>query len=221
MSTPPPIPRAKVPLNPDADMHIIIQGKRRTMASNREVLAGAQTARGDAGPEGPQGPKGDIGVAGPAGPAGAKGETGPQGPKGATGSAGVAGPAGQKGDAGAQGLQGLKGDAGPIGPQGVKGDTGAAGATGPAGTPRRVETYTGTSNASSVGTVTFNPAFATPPTVIPQQTWVGGQMVSPGVTSVTATGCTLAVMRSRATLLLTTGPFESAPNTAFSVVVIG
>ncbi len=164
---------------------------------------------------GPAGDKGSTGAKGDAGAAGAAGATGPAGPAGATG------PKGDTGAAGAAGATGAKGDTGATGAVGPTGAAGPTGATGPAGTPRRVETYSGTSNGSGVGTVTFSPAFAAVPTILPQQTWVGGQMVSPGVTAVTTTGCTLAVMRSKAALLLTAGPFEVAPSTAFSLVAIG
>ena len=51
--------------------------------------------------------------------------------------------------------------------------------------------------------------------------WVGDQEVGGGITATTTTGCTAAVKRSRGALLLTTGPFEPAPNTALTVVAIG
>lgn len=203
MAMPPKLPPATLPLNQDNDLHIVIQAGRRTTATNRQVLAGAQTIKGDTGPAGP---------AGPAGAPGAKGDTGATGPAGPTGPTGVQGPKGDTGAVGATGAQGPKGDTGAAG---------AIGATGPAGAPKRVETYTATSNASGVGTVTFSPAFTSPPTIIERQTWVGGQMVSPAATTVTTTTCTLTVMRSKATLLLTAGPFEVAPSTPFTIVAIG
>lgn len=189
-----------------------------TGAKGNTGAAGAAGATGATGPAGPAGPKGDTGATGATG---ATGSAGPAGPTGATGAKGDTGATGAVGPAGATGAAGAKGDTGAAGAVGATGAAGATGATGAAGTPRRVETYSGTSNASGVGTITFSPAFAAVPTVIPQQTWVSGQMVSPGVTAVTTTGCTLAVMRSKATLLLTAGPFEVAPSTAFSIVAIG
>lgn len=89
------------------------------------------------------------------------------------------------------------------------------------GAPKRIETYTATSNASSVATVTFNPAFAAPPVVFIRPSWAGQQQVTGGITATTATGCTVAVKRSRATLLPTSGPFEDAPNTPVTVIAMG
>jgi hypothetical protein len=50
MAAPPRISKAQTPLNPDEDLHIILQKGKRTTATNREVLAGAQTIKGDPGP---------------------------------------------------------------------------------------------------------------------------------------------------------------------------
>lgn len=162
--------------------------------------------------------------------AGPKGDTGPQGPKGdagaqgAKGDTGSAGPQGAKGDTGATGPQGPAGPAGATGPAGTtgpQGPQGAAGATGPAGTPKRVETYTITTNASGAGTVNFSSAFASPPTVIPVPTWAGDQMYIAGIGAITAGSVTITSKRSRGTLLLTTGPFETAPGASVTVVAIG
>ena len=101
------------------------------------------------------------------------------------------------------------------------GQPGPQGAPGPAGTPKRIERYTGTSDATGAGTVTFSPAFSAPPVVEPSITWNGAQMVVASASNVTATGCTITVMRSKGTLVLTSGPFELAPNTAFRVLALG
>jgi hypothetical protein len=45
-------------------------------------------------------------------------------------------------------------------------------------------------------------------------------MVVGGVTAQTLSGATVAVKRSRGTLLLTAGPFEPAPSTAVTIRVI-
>jgi hypothetical protein len=50
--------------------------------------------------------------------------------------------------------------------------------------------------------------------------WVGDQMTGGGVTSQTLSGATVLVKRSRGTLLLTSGPFETAPSTALTIRVI-
>lgn len=183
------------------------------------------------GPAGPKGDKGDAGVpggigpAGPAGPVGPTGSAGIAGPTGATGPAGpagVQGPAGPKGDTGAQGLKGDTGATGLTGPQGPKGDTGATGATGqqgpkgdtgatgPAGTPKRVERYTATTDANGVARFTYSLAFTTLPDVQVIPGWLSGQYVGGGATAETLTGCTVQGMISRATLLLSAGPFQTA-----------
>jgi len=98
----------------------------------------------------------------------------------------------------------------------LKGDPGAPGA------PLRVETYTATTNAQGVATFTFSAAFTTAPTVLVRSGWTADQYVGGGVTSTTLTGCTVLVKRSRGTLLLTTGPFETAPSgVSVSVVAFG
>jgi hypothetical protein len=82
-----------------------------------------------------------------------------------------------------------------------------------------VERYTATSNASGVATYTW-PACAATPDVDVILGWAGTQMISGGVTAQTLTGATVAVMRSRGTLALSSGPFEAAPNTALTIRVI-
>lgn len=197
----------------------------------RGAVEGPQGIQGEPGPPGPQGeqgPKGEqgaqgaVGPAGPQGKAGDQGIAGPAGPSGATGAQGLAGP---KGEAGAQGPAGAVGPAGPAGavgatgPMGPVGATGATGATGPAGTPRRVERYTATSNTSGIATYSW-PACATAPDVDIIHGWVGDQMTGGGVTAQTNSGASVLVKRSRGTLLLTSGPFETAPNTALTIRVI-
>jgi hypothetical protein len=90
-----------------------------------------------------------------------------------------------------------------------------------AGKPKRVEIYTMTSNASGVATFTWS-AFDTVPTVVGIVTWAAAdQLVSCSPGSITKTGCTAATKRSRGTLILSLGPFETAPNTPTSVLVMG
>lgn len=179
---------------------------------------GAQGLTGAIGAVGPAGPKGDTGAAG------AKGDTGAQGPAGATGAPGAKGDTGAqgpKGDAGATGAQGpigltgATGATGPAGPTGAMGPTGATGATGPAGKDGagiRVERFTGTTNASGVAAITFSPVFAKAPNINVIESWSGEQMITGAVVAgtATATGCQVQVMISRATLLLSAGPFTKA-----------
>jgi len=108
-----------------------------------------------------------------------------------------------------RGPAGKDGAAGAAGAPGVNGKDGASGAAGPAGTPKRVERYTANTNASGIATFTF-PAFAAAPDIDVVQTWVGDQMAGGGVTAQTLTGCTVLAKISRATLLLSAGPFQTA-----------
>lgn len=125
---------------------------------------------------------------------------------------------GQKGDKGDAGAAGPKGDNGAAGPKGDTGSTGARGATGSAGakgdpgTPKRVERFTATTNASGIASFTFSPAFAAAPDVDVIEAWNGDQMITGAIVpgSVTTTACQAQVMVSRGTLLLTTGPFQKA-----------
>lgn len=156
------------------------------------------------------------------GPAGPQGEQGPKGEAGAQGAMGPAGPQGKAGDQGSVGSQGPIGATGAQGPAGPKGETGAqglAGAAGAAGAPKRVERYTATSNTSGVATYSW-PACTTAPDVDIIHGWVGDQMIGGGVTAQTNSSATVLVKRSRGTLLLTTGPFETAPSTALTIRVI-
>lgn len=141
---------------------------------------------------GSKGPKGDTGVQGPQGVPGPKGDIGALGPQGIPG------------------VQGLKGLDGATGPQGPKGDTGSQGPKGDAGTPKRVERFSGTTNASGVASITFSPAFTSIPDVDVIEAWSGERMISGATLTVTTTGCTVQVMTSRATLLLSSGPFVAA-----------
>lgn len=162
---------------------------------------------------GPKGDTGPQGIQGVQGPAGAKGDTGLQGPKGDTGSTGATG---AKGDVGPQGVQGIKGDTGS------KGDTGA---TGPAGTPKRVERYTKATDANGLVTITFSTPFTTVPDGDIVEDWINPtnpQQVTGKVTSISTTGCTAQIMISRGSLLLSAGPFQTAPaGTLATVRVIG
>lgn len=171
-------------------------------AALRSAGYGIQGEKGEAGSTGPAGPQGQQGPSGPSGPAGAVGPAGAAGPVGATGPVGPSGAKGDQGPAGSQGAQGLKGDAGP------------------AGTPRRVERYTATTDGGGIATFTWAACAAAPDVqVIP--TWAGAQYVGGGVTAQTLSGATVQGMTSRATLLLSTGPFQTAPSgTAITVRVI-
>lgn len=97
---------------------------------------------------------------------------------------------------------------------------GATGAVGPAGTPRRVERYTATTDASGLATFTF-PACAATPDVQVITGWFAQQFVGGGVTAQTLSSATVQGMISRGTLLLTSGPFQAAPaGTSITVRVI-
>lgn len=198
-------------------------------------LTGAKGATGDTGPvgaTGPSGPKGDTGAAGPTGPKGDAGPQGEQGPQGVVGVKGDTGATGPKGDTGATG------SAGPANSLSVgtvaSGTIAAASITGtaptqtlnltlPRGTNSVTEVVTGTVvTAGTAVALTFTKTYSAPPIVIPIPQWIGTQMVTGGASSVTATGCNFLAMQSRATLLLSAGPFENAAaGVTFKVLVIG
>lgn len=119
--------------------------------------------------------------------------------------------------------QGPKGDAGAVGPQGptgTQGPQGQQGATGPAGAPKRVERYTATTDANGVATFSWS-ACTTSPDVQVIPGWSGQQYVGGGVTAQTNASATVQGMISRATLLLSAGPFQVAPaGTAITVRII-
>lgn len=115
---------------------------------------------------------------------------------------------GQKGDKGDPGTSGKDGTPGTPGKDGAAGKDSTV--PGPAGTPKRVERYTATTNTSGVATFTFSLAFAAAPDVDVVQGWIGDQEVGGAPSSITATGCTVLVKVSRATLLLSAGPYQTA-----------
>lgn len=86
--------------------------------------------------------------------------------------------------------------------------------------PLRVEEFTGTTNASGIAAITFSPAYASTPKLQVIEAWSGDQMITGAVVPGTATksGCSVQVMTSRATLLLSTGPFQKA-GTGVSITV--
>lgn len=216
-----------------AEMAIVIQDGKPVRTTLQDIANRAPTNTGAKGDKGDQGSVGAPGSQGTQGPKGDKGDTGDQGATGQTGSQGAQGPKGNAGDAGPQGAAGPAGPAGPkgdtgaigatgavgaIGSQGPKGDTGATGSqglkgdTGAAGTPKRVDRFTSVTNASGIAAVVFSPAFSVIPDIDVIEAWSGEQMITGAVVAGTAstTGCQVQVMLSRATLLLSTGPFQKA-----------
>ncbi len=144
------------------------------------------------------------------------GPQGDTGPRGATGAQGSTGAAGATGATGAQGSTGAAGATGATGAQGAPGVTGSQGVPGSAAPAKRIERYTQTSNSSGVATFTW-PEFSSIPDVDVIDGWSGDQQVTGGVISASRTGCTVAVKKSRGTLALSTGPFETAINTPITV----
>jgi hypothetical protein len=103
----------------------------------------------------------------------------------------------------------------------------AATKVGTLASPRRVETYdttvttAGTATVAGGGKLTFSPAFANIPTVVPWPIWVNGQMVVADAVNVTKTGCDLVVMQSQG-VVLGGNPFRGAPaGTAVRMLAIG
>lgn len=97
----------------------------------------------------------------------------------------------------------------------------AATKVGTLASPRRVETYDTTTTGVGAGKLTFSPAFANIPTVVPWPIWVNGQMVVADAANVTKTGCDLVVMQSQG-VVLGGNPFKGAPaGTAVRMLAIG
>jgi hypothetical protein len=108
------------------------------------------------------------------------------------------------------------GATGADGATGVAGATGATGAKGADGTPRRVDLYT-----AAAGAFVFPTPYTAPPIIVPLPGWSAQQMIIASASAITTTGCTIAVTRSKGTLLLASGPFEAAPaGTTASFVAI-
>ncbi len=185
------------------EVAVVIQSGKPVTTTVQKIANRGPTATGAQGPKGDKGDKGDTGATGPTG------SQGSQGAKGNTGDTGPQGPSGATGPKGDTGSQGPSGQAGAAGAQGVKGDTGATGAP---GTPKRVERFSGVTNASGIAAITFSPAFEAVPDIDVIQGWIGDQEVGGGVVagSATKTGCNVLVKVSRGTLLLTSGPFQTA-----------
>lgn len=89
-------------------------------------------------------------------------------------------------------------------------------------TALRVESYTsGAGNASGVASVTFSPPFTSIPTIIPLTGIVGSTVTVGQVISVSKTGCTLQLITSRGTLVLSSGPFQAGQGSTLPIVAIG
>lgn len=165
---------------------------------------GLQGLPGKDGKDGAQGLKGDTGAQGIQGTKGDTGAAGKDGTNGTQGIQGTAGAKGDKGDAGLQGIQGLTGSQGP------KGDTGSQGLKGDTGGLILPKRFSGVTNASGVATIAFSPSFTSVPDIDVIEAWSGSQMISGAVLTSSVSGCTVQVMTSRATLLLSAGPFQAA-----------
>jgi uncharacterized protein (TIGR02145 family) len=176
------------------------------------------------GPIGPQGVPGNDGAVGPQGPIGLTGPTGPQGVPGNDGAVGPQGPIGLTGPTGPQGAAGSDGATGPQGPQGVPGPQGPQGPQGsfPAGTqPGEMNYWNGTAWVSVPpgingqvltfcnGVPSWNGCFpsviTTPISNITLNSAItGGNVVSPGISSVTARGVAYNTVTNPTTLNNTT-----------------
>lgn len=103
---------------------------------------------------------------------------------------------------------------GPPGPQGAQGPAGAN------ATPEVVASKVVTAGVAVA--VKFAKTYSTPPVVNSRTTWNGQQMVVGQASNITTTGCSVTVMQSRGSLLLSAGPFEpAAAGQSFEILVIG
>ena len=167
--------------------------------------AGPQGPIGLTGPAGPQGAPGNDGAVGPQGPIGLTGPTGPQGVPGNDGAVGPQGPIGLTGPAGPQGVPGNDGAVGPQGPIGLTGPAGPQGSFPPGTQPGEMNYWNGTAWVSVPpgingqvltfcnGVPSWNgcfPSVTTTPisNITLNSAITGGNVVSPGISSVTARG---------------------------------
>lgn len=148
--------------------------------------------------------------------------TGPQGPQGIPGPKGPAGAQGIQGLPGAVGATGATGAQGLLGLQGIQGIQGLTGPQGPSGISKRIETYTGTTNASGQIIVTYPTAFSTVPNVQTPPPASANQVWS--LSSSTTTGFTAVLnQRNVVTLLgleVLLGAVVPVANSAAQIVVI-
>lgn len=141
------------------------------------------------------GPKGDTGTPGAAGRDGKDGLVGGPGPAGKDG---VAGAPGRDGVDGRSGVDGAPGAAGKDGRNGVDGAPGATGAAGK--DAKRIDTYTGTTDANGLLTITYTTAFSAVPSIQPEPPTASNQ-VWVKVAS-TTTGCQLRLVQRAAVTVL-------------------
>lgn len=70
--------------------------------------------------------------------------------------------------------------------------------------------------------VKFAKTYSAPPVVNSRTIWSGQQMIVGQASNITTTGCSITVMQSRGSLLLSAGPFEpAAAGQSFEMLVIG
>lgn len=172
-----------------------------------EKLASMPAIKGEPGEsiKGDKGDKGDPGV-------GIKGDKGDPG-------ASVKGDKGDKGDPGTPGTKGDKGDKGDPG-VGIKGDKGDTGAT------ERVVELSAVTGTGGIATFTFSPAFTTINAILVKDSWDTVVMQLTTGVEIAGTrsvfGVKIQGIQSRATLLLSAGPFEVLPaGKTVRIVVFG
>ena len=123
---------------------------------------------------------------------------------------------------GPTGPQGVAGATGSQGPQGIQGIQGATGAAGSSGISKRIEPYTGTTDANGLFTVTYPVAFSAIPNVQPEPpsvanyTWIK-------VSSATTGFSLRLIQRASLTVLgleLLAATFTNVPAVAARVLVV-
>lgn len=137
--------------------------------------------------------------------------------KGDTGAQGPAGPVGATGPTGAQGVQGVKGDQGIQGPQGAQGIPGTNGTNGL--DARRIDVYTGVTDANGLYTVTYATPFSVVPYIQPEPVSASNQTVVK-VTSTTTGFSVRLVQRNAVTLLATEVLLAGTTNVAGAAIKV-
>jgi len=119
------------------------------------------------------------------------------------------------GETGSQGLQGITGSQGPTGAQGTTGPQG------PSGISKRIESYSGTSDAS--GNVFYSwDAFPDIPNIQPVTYPPTSDLCVARLTAVSATGCTVQITQRIALTVLSLSvlSFASTPVSGITVKIL-
>lgn len=86
-------------------------------------------------------------------------------------------------------------------------------------TARCARRLVATTDEDAEATIAFDRTYPVPPLVSSVDYWIDGTKIMAEVVNVTTTSVSVRSRRSRSSLLLTSGPYELAPNTIISIRV--